>query len=53
MYIKIVGTITIDDQLSEFECSNEEAWFQWGATQERLSESVPIVEAISQALQDS
>jgi|TARA_Y100000310_G_scaffold16195_1_gene16206 hypothetical protein len=48
--VDIQGTIDIDGSVSKFSISNTEAWFQWGAEQKRLSLSVPIVEALQQAL---
>jgi len=50
MEIEVKGKIIIDGKESEFECSNEQPWNQWGATTNRLCESQPIVEAISRAL---
>ncbi len=50
MDIVVEGTITIDGTESKFQCGNSEYWNQWGATTNRLCESVHIVEAIEKAL---
>lgn len=46
--IEIQGTITIDDEISKFSISNDiyDSWHQWGASQERLSKSMFIVERL-------
>jgi len=50
MEIVVEGTITIDGTESKFQCGNTEEWNQWGATTDRLCESIEIVEAIQLAL---
>ena len=46
--IEIKGTITINEETSKFSISNDidDSWHQWGASQERLSESMFIVERL-------
>ena len=48
--IYIEGTITLNDKKVKFSASNEESWFQWGNSQEVLSETMPITEAIQRAI---
>ncbi len=50
--IYIEGTIEIDGQKSIFSITNNvnEAWHQWGATADRLSESVHIVDELQRSL---
>ena len=50
--IYIEGTIEIDGQKSIFSITNNvnDGWHQWGATTERLSESVHIVDTLQEAL---
>lgn len=50
--IYIEGTIEIDGQKSIFSITNNvnDGWYQWGATTERLSESVHIVDTLQEAL---
>tara|TARA_R100001594_G_scaffold38402_2_gene69527 strand:- start:1476 stop:1691 length:216 start_codon:yes stop_codon:yes gene_type:complete len=50
--IEIQGTITIDDETSKFSISNDidDNWHQWGASQERLSESMFIVERLHEQI---
>ena len=50
--IEIQGTITIDDKTSKFSISNDvdDSWHQWGASQERLSESMFIVERLHEQI---
>ena len=50
MNVKIEGTITIDDVESKFDISTDEGWSQWGASTERLCESMPVVEALAHAI---
>lgn len=50
--ITIEGTIAINGIDSKFRIDNDinDSWYQWGATQDRLSESVYIVEALQRGL---
>ena len=50
--ITVEGTITINGVDSKFRIDNDinESWYQWGATQDRLSKSVYIVEALQRGL---
>lgn len=50
--IEIQGTITINDETSKFSVSNEidESWHQWGASSERLGESMFIVERLQEQI---
>ena len=50
--ITVKGTITINGVDSEFSIDNDinDSWYQWGATQDRLSDSVYIVEALQRGL---
>ena len=48
--IIIEGTIDIDGVTSEYSISNYESWFQWGASTERLCESMHIVEEMQNKL---
>ena len=50
--IYIEGTIEIDGQKSIFSITNNinEGWYQWGATTERLAESVHIVDELQRSL---
>tara|TARA_B100001996_G_scaffold342743_1_gene297528 strand:+ start:2350 stop:2547 length:198 start_codon:yes stop_codon:yes gene_type:complete len=50
--IDIEGTIDIDGQKSKFSITNDinDGWYQWGATSDRLSESVYIVDALQRGL---
>jgi hypothetical protein len=50
MTIIVEGKIIIDGEESHFECDSRESWNQWGATEDRLYKSMPIVEAIQKAL---
>ena len=45
--ITVEGTITINGVESKFRIDNDvnDSWYQWGATQDRLSDSVYIVES--------
>ncbi|SIB67787.1 hypothetical protein [Mycobacteroides abscessus] len=46
----IKGTIKLTDgSESEFQITSDGNWFQWGATTERLGESVDVVEALAKA----
>ena len=46
--VTVEGTITINGVDSKFRIDNDinDSWYQWGATQDRLSDSVYIVEAL-------
>ena len=46
--IEIQGTITLNEVESKFSVSNDidDSWHQWGASQERLSKSMFIVERL-------
>lgn len=47
----IKGTITLTDgSESEFQITSDGNWFQWGATTERLGESMDAVEAMTKAV---
>lgn len=51
--ITVSGTITINGIDSKFELSNEVnsvGWMQWGATQQRLADSMNIVQAFEDEL---
>jgi len=50
--ITIEGTITIDDVDSQFSIDNAvgHSWEQWGATKERLFESLHIVQTLQSNL---
>jgi hypothetical protein len=48
--VYIEGTLDIDGETSNYSISNYEAWFQWGATKERLCKSVHIVEEMQNKL---
>ena len=50
--IEIQGTITINDETSKFSVSNEidDSWHQWGASSERLSESMFVVERLQEQI---
>ena len=50
--ITVEGTISINSVMSRFRISNNmhDSWAQWGATQERLGDSVYIVEALQKGL---
>ncbi len=50
MEIRVEGKIIMDGVESEFSCSLDESWQQWGATTDRLCESTPLVEAIAKAI---
>ena len=53
--ITVEGTITINGVDSKFRIDNDinDSWFQWGATQDRLSDSVYIVESLQTALMEN
>ena len=53
--ITVEGTITINSVDSKFRIDNDinDSWFQWGATQDRLSDSVYIVESLQTALMEN
>ena len=50
--VTVEGTITMNGVDSKFRIDNDinDSWFQWGATQDRLSNSVYIVEALQRGL---
>ena len=50
--ITITGTIEIDGVESKFEIDNNvnESWYQWGATQDRLWDSMYIVEGLNRVV---
>tara|TARA_B100000575_G_scaffold188525_1_gene151870 strand:+ start:379 stop:573 length:195 start_codon:yes stop_codon:yes gene_type:complete len=50
--ITVEGTITINGVDSKFRIDNDinDSWYQWGATQDRLSDSIYIVEALQRGL---
>lgn len=50
--IYIEGSIEINGEKSLFSITNDsnDGWYQWGATQERLSDSVHIVDTLQEAL---
>lgn len=56
MNIEIEGTITLEDyepehdKTSKFSIASAGDWFQWGATTDRLCQTVNIVEAMQNAL---
>jgi hypothetical protein len=50
--IYVEGTLDIDGEVSNYSISNYEAWFQWGATEERLCKSVHIVEKMQNNLNE-
>tara|TARA_A100001201_G_C3961323_1_gene162731 strand:+ start:49 stop:243 length:195 start_codon:yes stop_codon:yes gene_type:complete len=53
--ITVEGTITINGIDSKFRIDNDiyDSWYQWGATQDRLSDSVYIVESLETALMEN
>ena len=50
--VTVEGTITINGVDSKFRIDNDinDSWYQWGAKQDRLSDSVYIVEALQRGL---
>ena len=50
--ITVEGTITINGVTSAFRIDNDidDSWHQWGASRDRLSDSVYIVEALQRGL---
>ena len=50
--VTVEGTITINGVDSKFRIDNDinDSWYQWGATQDRLSDSGYIVEALQRGL---
>ena len=50
--VTVEGTITINGVDSKFRINNDinDSWYQWGATQDRLSDSVYVVEALQRGL---
>jgi hypothetical protein len=51
--VYIEGTITLNDKKVKFSVSNKESWFQWGNSQKILSETMPITEAIQEAINNN
>ena len=53
--ITVEGTITINGVDSKFRIDNDinDSWYQWGATQDRLSDSIYIVEALQIGLMEN
>ena len=50
---EIKGTITLaDGSVSEFMIGRDGVWQQWGARQERLGESVEVIDALTLGLFD-
>ena len=52
--ITVEGTININGVESKFRIDNDvnDSWYQWGATQDRLSDSVYIVESLQKGLME-
>jgi hypothetical protein len=50
--IYIEGTLDIDGETSKYSISNYQAWFQWGASTERLCKSVSMVELMQNNLNE-
>ena len=50
--VYIEGKLEIDGETSNYSISNYQAWFQWGATTERLSKSVDLVESMQNELNE-
>lgn len=52
--ITITGTIEINGVESKFQIDNDinDSWSQWGATQERLVDSLHIVESIDKVIKE-
>ena len=50
--VYIEGTLEIDGETSNYSISNYQSWFQWGASTERLSKSVDIVETLQNKLNE-
>jgi hypothetical protein len=52
--ITVEGTITIGGVTSAFRIDNDinDSWYQWGATDDRLSDSIYIVEALRRGLME-
>ena len=50
--VTVEGTITINGVDSKFRIDNDinDSWYKWGASQDRLSDSVYIVEALQRGL---
>ena len=53
--ITVEGTITINGVDSKFRIDNDinDSWYQWGAIQDRLSDSVYIVKSLQTALMEN
>ena len=52
--ITVEGSININGVESKFRIDNDvnDSWYQWGATQDRLSDSVYIVESLQRGLME-
>ena len=50
--VYIEGTLEIDGETSNYSISNYQAWFQWGASTERLCKSVDLVESMQNKLNE-
>ena len=52
--ITVEGTININGVESKFRIDNDvnDSWYQWGATQDRLSDSVYMVESLQRGLME-
>ena len=52
--ITVEGCININGVESKFRIDNDinDSWYQWGATQDRLSDSIYIVEALQRGLME-
>jgi len=50
--VYIEGTLEIDGETSNYSISNHQAWFQWGASTERLCKSVDLVESMQNKLNE-
>ena len=52
--ITVEGSININGVESKFRIDNDinDSWYQWGATQDRLSDSIYIVEALQRGLME-
>jgi hypothetical protein len=49
----IAGTITLEDgSTSEFRIGTDYGWSQWAAVRERLSQSVPVLDAMVKGMQE-
>ena len=57
MKIYIEGTITLDDDESTIvkfsSCNYDESWHQWGNIQDKLWDTLPIVEKIDATVKEN